>query len=143
MIEDLEITITCKNMQKKKLIIFSVLSALIVSGFGLATAMAASSGIASNAPDQASQIEKRYGITLTDEQKAQMETKETEMQTKRTEELAKWQSMTLDSWKQQEIDRINSTTQDQFDKMKEQHVNMLQKDKGGMGMRGMMEKPAE
>jgi len=131
-------------MQKKKLIIFSILSALIVSGFGLATAMAASSGIASNAPGQAEQFEKRYGITLTDEQKTQIQSKETEMQSKREEELSKWQNMTLDSWKQQEIERINATTQDQFDKMKEQRVNMFKNGKGGMGMFGpKAEKPAE
>ncbi|MFA5085983.1 MAG: hypothetical protein WC468_00070 [Candidatus Paceibacterota bacterium] len=131
-------------MQKKKLIIFSILSALIVSGFGLATAMAASSGIASNALNQADQLEKRYGITLTEEQKTQVQAKETEMESKRAEELAKWQNMTLDSWKQQEIERINATTQEQFDKMKEQHVNMLKNGKGGMGMFGpKTEKPAE
>lgn len=131
-------------MQKKKLIIFSVLSTLIISAFGLATALAASSEtVSKTAPTRVEQIEQKFGITLTDEQKTQIQTKDTEMQAKRAEELAKWQNMTLDTWKAQEIERINATTQDQFDKMKEQHTNMLQNGKGGMGMHMGMEKPAE
>jgi hypothetical protein len=52
--------------------------------------------------------------------------------------------MTLESWKQQEIARINSLTQEQFDKMKENRVNMLKNGKGGMGMfKIRMERPAE
>lgn len=132
-------------MQKKKLIIFSVLSTLIISAFGLATALAASSETVSKAaPAQAEQIEQRYGITLTEEQKTQIAARETESQAKRAEELAKWENMTLDAWKAREIERINSTTQEQFDKMKEQHVNMLKNGKGGMGeFKFRMEKPAE
>jgi hypothetical protein len=41
--------------------------------------------------------------------------------------------MTLDSWKQQEINRINSTTQEEFDKIKERNINMLKNGKGSMG----------
>lgn len=121
-----------------------MLSALIISGFGLATAMAASSGIVANAGNQAEQLEQRFGITLTEEQKTQIAARETETQAKRAEELAKWENMTLDAWKAREIERINSTTQEQFDKMKEQHVNMLKNGKGGMGeFKFRMEKPAE
>jgi len=128
-------------MNKKQLIVFSVLSTLIVSSFGIMSALAASSETIAN---KATQFEKRYGITLTDEQKTQIEAKETEATTKRTAELTKWENMTLDAWKQQEIERINATTQDQFDKMKERQVNMLKNGKGNMGeFRGMGEKPAE
>lgn len=131
-------------MNKKQVLIFSVLSALIVSGFGVASALAASSGIVANAGNRVDQLESRYGITLTDEQKTQIETKEKESETKRAEELTKWENMTLDTWKQQEIAKINATTQDQFDKMKERQVNMLKNGKGGMGeFKDRMEKPAE
>lgn len=132
-------------MNKKQAIVFSLLSALIVSGFGVASALAASSGIVANAPDKVTQLENRYGITLTDEQKAQIEAKDQEAETKRAEELAKWQNMTLDTWKAQEIERINATTQDQFDKMKERQINMSENGKGApMGdFKGMGDKPAE
>jgi len=131
-------------MNKKQVLVFSLLSALIVSGFGVASALAASSGIVSNHQDRANQFEERFGITLTDEQKAQVQAKESERETKRAAELSKWESMTLDDWKQQEIDKINATTQDQFDKMKERRVNMLKNGKGFMGeFKGMREKPAE
>jgi len=131
-------------MNKKQVLVFSVLSALIISGFGIASALAASSGIIANASNKVEQFEERFGITLTDEQKTQIAAKETEAETKRAAELTKWENMTLDSWKQQEIARINATTQDQFDKMKERQVNMLKNGKGFMGeFRGMKEKPAE
>ncbi|MFA5169301.1 MAG: hypothetical protein WC420_00940 [Candidatus Paceibacterota bacterium] len=131
-------------MNKKQLIVFSVLSTLIVSGFGIMSALAASSETIANVPNKVSQIEEKYGITLTDTQKTQIAAKETEAETKRAAELTKWENMTLDAWKQQEIDKINATTQDQFDKMKERQVNILKNGKGNMGeFRGMGEKPAE
>lgn len=131
-------------MNKKQLIVFSVLSTLIVSGFGVMSALAASSETVANVPNKVQQFQERFGITLTDEQKTQIAAKETEAETKRAAELAKWESMTLDSWKQREIDRINATTQDQFDKMKERQVNILKNGKGNMGeFRKMGEKPAE
>ena len=108
------------------------------------SALAASSETIANVPNKVQQFQERFGITLTDEQKAQIAAKETEAETKRAEELAKWESMTLDSWKQQEIARINATTQDQFDKMKERQVNMLKNGKGNMGeFKERGEKPAE
>ncbi len=89
-------------------------------------------------------FQERFGITLTDEQKAQIQTKQQEMETKRSEELAKWQSMTLEEWKTQEIQRINSVTQEEFDKMKEQRTKMLQNNGEHRGGRfGPMEGPAE
>jgi hypothetical protein len=131
-------------MNKKRLIVFSVLSALIISGFGIMSVLAASSGVV-DVPDQATQFQQRFGITLTDEQKAQVEAKQTEMETKRATELSQWENMTLDQWKAQQIEKINATTQDQFDKIKERQVNMLKNGKGSMGEfkgRGG-EKPAE
>jgi Zn-dependent M16 (insulinase) family peptidase len=131
-------------MNKRQVLVFSLLSALIVSGFGIVNALAASSGT-NNSVDKAAQLEERYGITLTDEQKTQIEAKEQEQETKKAEELAKWENMTLDTWKAQEIERINATTQEDFDKMKERQLNMLENGKGGpMGEpKDMGEKPAE
>jgi hypothetical protein len=130
-------------MNKKQTLFLSLFSALVISSFGIMSAMAANSTSVSNQVDN---FQKRFGITLTDEQKTQMQTKQTEAETKRAEELTKWQTMTLDAWKQQEILRINSTTQEQFDKMKDQHVNMLKNGKGG-GMGGEfrkgLDKPAK
>lgn len=127
-------------MNKKQIALFSIFSALIISGFGMMSAFASENVNG----DQADQIQKRFGITLTEEQKAQIQARETEMETKRAEELTKWQDMTLESWKAQEIERINATTQEQFDKMKENRVNMLKNGKGGMGeFKFGMEKPAE
>lgn len=131
-------------MNKRQVLVFSLLSALIVSGFGIVNALAASSGT-NNSVDKAAQLEERYGITLTDEQKTQIEAKEQEQETKKAEELAKWENMTLDTWKAQEIERINATTQEDFDKMKERQLNMLENGKDGpMGdPKDMGEKPAE
>jgi len=128
-------------MNKKQILLFSVLSVFIISGFGIASVTA--SGNTTGALNQIQEIQKRLGITLTEDQKVQMEAKQKEMETKRSEELSKWQSMTLETWKQQEIDKINATTQDQFDKMKERQVNMLKNGKGFMGEFKNREKPAE
>jgi|WetSurMetagenome_2_1015567.scaffolds.fasta_scaffold88827_3 hypothetical protein len=132
-------------MNKKQIALFSLFSALIISGFGIVSAMASSTTTGTTSADKVSQIEKMFGITLTDEQKTQVQTKQTEMETKKAEELAKWQAMTLDTWKEQEIARINATTQDQFDQMKEKQVNRLQNDKGFEGgPHGQtMDQPAE
>jgi hypothetical protein len=121
----------------KKLLAVSIFSALVISTFGIANVMACGTS-------QIENFQKKFGITLTEEQRAQIETKKQEMETKRTEELAKWQSMTLDQWKQQEIAKINATTQAEFDKIKEQRVKMLENNgwhKGGKF--GNINKPAE
>lgn len=120
-------------MNKKQILLLSIFSALIISGFGFVSVMASSSGVGMGVLDRVQDIQKRLGITLTSEQQAQIETKQKEMETQRADELAKWQSMTLDSWKQQEINRINSTTQEEFDKIKERNINMLKNGKGSMG----------
>ena len=126
---------------KKQTLLLSLFAALVISGFGVVSAMASENTGALNKADH---FQKMFGITLTEEQKAQVEAKQKEAETKRSEELAKWQSMTLDSWKAQEIAKLNATTQDQFDKMKEQHVNMLKNGKGSMGQFGeRFNKPAE
>ncbi len=117
----------------KKLWAFSVLSALIISGFGVANVLASESAATTSKPSQLEELQKRFGITLTDEQKAQVEVKQKEAETKRSEELAKWQSMTLDTWKQQEIARVSATTQAEFDKIKEMHIKSPEQ---GRGMRG-------
>ncbi|MFA5729704.1 MAG: hypothetical protein WC938_00530 [Candidatus Paceibacterota bacterium] len=129
-------------MDKRQLLLLSAVSALIVSGFGAVNAFASNdNGIA----NQIQKFQERFGITLTDEQKNQIQTKETEMETKRATELAKWEAMTLATWKQQQIDKINATTQEEFDKIKEHQVNMLKNGKGfGPGLSGeRKEKPAE
>lgn len=129
-------------MNKKQFLMLSAVSALIVSGFGVASAFASNS---INVSDRIQEFQNRFGITLTEEQKTQMQTKQTEMETQRATELTKWESMDLATWKQQQIDKINATTQAEFDKIKERQVNMLKNGKGfGPGMGGeRMEKPAE
>jgi hypothetical protein len=129
-------------MDKKQLFLLSAVSALIVSGFGVASAFASNSG---NVSDKIQEFQNRFGITLTEEQKTQMQTKQTEMETQRATELTKWESMDLATWKQQQIDKINATTQAEFDKIKARQVNMLKNGKGfGPGMGGeRIEKPAE
>jgi hypothetical protein len=128
-------------MNKRQIFLLSTISALIVSGFGIASVFAANSTSVSN---HVQDFQNRFGITLTDEQKTQMQTKQTEMETKRAAELTSWESMTLTTWKQQQIDKINATTQEEFDKIKEQRVNMLKNGKGfGPGLERRMEKPAE
>jgi len=131
-------------MNKKRLVVFSVLSALIISGFGIMGALASTSDVV-DAFDQVTELQQRFGITLTDEQKTQVEAKQTEMETKRAADLSEWENMTLDQWKAQQIEEINATTQDQFDKIKERQVNMLKNGKGSMGeFRGRGgEKPTE
>jgi Zn-dependent M16 (insulinase) family peptidase len=124
-------------MNKKQLLTTAIFSALFVSVFGIASVMASENS-------QIENFQKRFGITLTDEQKAVIETKEKEMETKKAEELVKWQSMTLDQWKAQEIERINNTTQEEFDKIKEQRIKMLENNGFHKGGRfGDMNKPAE
>jgi len=131
---------------KKQTLLLSLFAALVISSFGVVNVMASENTGTLNKIDH---FQKMFGITLTDEQKTQLENKQKEQDTKRAEELAKWQSMTLDTWKTQEIARINAITQDQFDKMKEQHINMLKNGKGGMGgefnggMKLRLDKPAE
>jgi hypothetical protein len=128
-------------MNKKQLLMLSAVSALIVSGFGVVSVFASNSTGVSN---QIQEFQNRFGITLTDDQKTQMQTKQTEMETKRAEELVKWQSMDLATWKQQQIDKINATTQAEFDKTKERQVNTLKNGKGfGPGLERGMDKPAE
>jgi hypothetical protein len=128
-------------MNKKQLLMLSLVSALIVSGFGAVNAFASNSTSIAN---HIQNLQDRFGITLTEEQKTQIQTKETEMETQRATELTKWESMDLATWKQQEIDKINATTQAEFDKTKERQVNMLKNGKGfGPGLEGRMEKPAE
>ena len=124
---------------KKQTLLLSLFAAIIVSSFGVASAMASENN---NPSDR---IQKMFGITLTDDQKTQLEARQKDQDLKRAEELAKWESMTFDAWKTQEIARINAITQDQFDKMKEQHVNMLKNGKGGMGFQKgfKFDKPAE
>ncbi|GMX58495.1 MAG: hypothetical protein MCSN_1490 [Candidatus Microsyncoccus archaeolyticus] len=121
----------------KKLLALSIFSVLTFCAFGIANVMASETNLMDK-------FQERFGITLTDEQKAQIQTKQQEMETKRSEELAKWQSMTLEEWKTQEIQRINSVTQEEFDKMKEQRTKMLQNNGEHRGGRfGPMEGPAE
>jgi alpha-galactosidase/6-phospho-beta-glucosidase family protein len=124
-------------MNKKQLLAISMFSLLAVCVFGVASVKASENSIIDS-------FQKRFGITLTEEQKNQIQTQQQEMENKRAEELAKWQSMTLDQWKAQEIERINNTTQEEFDKIKEQKTNMFQGKGGHKGGRPMnMEKPAE
>jgi len=133
-------------MKKKQLLLLSAISALIISGsFGAVRVFAANNTDSNSSLTKAEQIQKMFGITLTDEQKTQITAKETEQSTKRAEELAKWEAMDLATWKQQQIDKINATTEDEFAKTKEQQVNMLKNGKGfGPGLGGeRMEKPAE
>jgi len=128
-------------MNKKQLLMLSAISALIVSSFGVVSVFAANSTSTSN---QIQELQNRFGITLTDEQKTQIQTKQTEMEAKRATELTQWQSMDLATWKQQQIDKINATTQAEFDKIKERQINMLQNGKGfGSGLQKGMDKPAE
>ena len=129
-------------MNKKQVLMLSAVSALIVSGFAVVNAFASSP---TSVSDKVQEFQNRFGITLTEEQKTQMQTKQTEMETQRAAELTKWESMDLATWKQQQIDKINATTQAEFDKTKERQVNMLKNGKGfGPGMGGeRMEKPAE
>ncbi|MFA5432993.1 MAG: hypothetical protein WC319_09015 [Candidatus Paceibacterota bacterium] len=129
-------------MNKKQFLILSVISALIVSGLGTASVFAANSTSVSN---HIQNLQERFGITLTEEQKTKLQAKETEMETKRATELTEWQNMTLATWKQQQIDKINATTQEEFDKVKTRQVNMLKSGKGfGLGFgQGRMEKPAK
>ena len=129
-------------MDKRQLLLLSAVSALIVSGFGAVNTFASSENGISN---QIQKFQERFGITLTDEQKNQIQTKETEMGTQRATELAKWETMTLATWKQQQIEKINATTEEEFNKIKEQRVNMLKNGKGfGPGLSGeRKEKPAE
>lgn len=134
-------------MNKKQLLLLSAMSALIISGsVGAIKVFAANSGATDSSTPQSrvERIQKMFGITLTDEQKAQITTKETEASNQRATELAKWQAMDLATWKQQQIDKINATTQAQFDKIKAREVNMLKNGKGfGPGLeKGLME-PAE
>jgi PIN domain nuclease of toxin-antitoxin system len=131
-------------MNKKQLLVLSAISALIVSGFGAVSVLAANNTNSSSSLNRVEQVQKMFGITLTDEQKTQIQTKQTEMEATRAAELAKWQSMDLATWKQQQIDKINATTQTEFDKTKTREVNMLQNGKGfGHGPQKGMEKPAE
>lgn len=130
-------------MNKKQVLLLSAISALIISGsFGAVRVFAANS---TDSNSSLTKVEKMFGITLTDEQKTQITAKENEQSTKRAEELAKWEAMDLATWKQQQIDKINATTEDEFAKTKEQQVNMLKNGKGfGPGLGGeRMEKPAE
>jgi Zn-dependent M16 (insulinase) family peptidase len=129
-------------MHKKQLLLLSAISALIVSGLGTVSVFASNSTSISN---HIQNFQERFGIVLTEEQKTQIQTKETEMENKRATELTEWQNMTLATWKQQQIDKINATTQEEFDKIKEQQVNRLKNGKGfGPGFSGQrMEKPAE
>lgn len=129
-------------MDKRQLLLLSAVSALIVSGFGAVNAFASSENGISN---QIQKFQERFGITLTDEQKNQIQTKETEMETQRAAELAKWEAMTLATWKQQQIDKINATTQKEFDKIQEHQIDMLKNGKGfGPGLGGERKgKPAE
>ncbi|HNY35963.1 MAG TPA: hypothetical protein PLD14_01775 [Candidatus Pacearchaeota archaeon] len=129
-------------MNKRQLLLLSAVSALIVSGFGVINAFASDSTSISN---KIQELQNRFGITLTDEQKNQIQTKQTEMETQRATELAKWEAMDLATWKQQQIDKINATTQEEFDKIKTRQVDMLKNGKGfGPGLGGeRMEKPAE
>jgi thiamine biosynthesis lipoprotein ApbE len=133
-------------MNKKQLLLLSAISALIISGsFGAIRVFAANNIDSSSSLSKVEQIQKMFGITLTDEQKTQVTAKETEDSTKRAEELAKWEAMDLATWKQQQIDKINATTEDEFTKIKERQVDMLKNGKGfgpGLG-RERMEKPAE
>lgn len=129
-------------MNKKQFLILSVISALIVSGLGTASVFAANSTSVSN---YIQNLQERFGITLTEEQKTKLQAKETEKETKRATELIEWQNMTLVTWKQQQIDKINATTQEEFDKVKTRQVNMLKNGKGfGLWLdQGRMEKPAK
>lgn len=129
-------------MNKKQLFMLSAVSALIVSSFGIVSAFASNSTSVAN---QVQNFQNRFGITLTDAQKTQMETKKTEMETKRAAELATWQSMDIATWKQEQINKINATTQAEFDKIKERQINILKNGKGfGLGLGGeRKEKPAE
>lgn len=121
----------------KKLLAVSIFSVLTICMFGIVNVMASENS-------QIENFQKRFGIALTEEQKAQIETKKQEMETKRAEDVAKWQSMTLEQWKSQEIQRINSVTEEQFNKMKEQKTKMMENNgRRGFGKLGKIEKPAE
>jgi hypothetical protein len=56
------------------------------------------------------------------------------------------EAMDLAIWKQQQIDKINATTEDEFTKIKERQVEMLKNGGGDFkrgGPQGDMGKPAE
>lgn len=133
-------------MNKKQLLLLSAISALVISGsFGAVKVFASNSTDSASSLSKVEQIQKMFGITLTDEQKTQITAKETEETTKKSEELAKWEAMDFATWKQQQIDKINATTEDEFTKIKERQVDMLKNGKGferGFGGE-KMEKPAE
>lgn len=131
-------------MNKKQTLLLSIFSALIISGFGFVSVMASSATGTPGVLNKVQEIQKRLGITLTPEQQTQIDAKQKEVETKRADELTKWQSMTLDLWKQQEISKINSTTQEQFDKIKERNINMFKNGRGFMGRLDKgMEEPAD
>lgn len=119
-------------MHKKQLLILSAVSVLIVSGFGIASVFASAPTSLST---QVQNFQNRLGITLTDEQKTQIETKQAQTEAQKATDLTKWEAMDLATWKQQQIDKINATTQADFDKIKVRQVNMLKNGKGfGLGL---------
>lgn len=133
-------------MNKKQLLALSVFTVLVISSFGVASVMASGNTNDNSIASHIQNIQRKFGITLTDEQKAQIEAKKQELETSKAEELTKWQSMTLEQWKQQEIAKINAVTQEEFDKIKAQNIKMLENNgwhKGGRFGFIMEDKPAE
>jgi len=133
-------------MNKKQLLALSIFSVLVISSFGIANVMASENTNDNPIASQIENIQRKFGITLTDEQKTQIEAKKQELETSKAEELTKWQSMTLDQWKQQQIEQINATTQEEFDKIKAQRIKMLENNgwhKGGRFGFIMEDKPAK
>jgi alpha-galactosidase/6-phospho-beta-glucosidase family protein len=130
----------------KKLLALSIFTVLVISSFGVASVMASENTNDNSIASHIQNIQKKFGITLTDEQKTQIEAKKQELETNKAEELTKWQSMTLEQWKQQEIAKINAVTQEEFDKIKAQRIKMLENNgwhKGGRFGFIMEDKPAE
>ena len=131
-------------MNKKQLLALSIFSVLVISSFGIANVMASENTNNNPIASQIENIQRKFGITLTEEQKTQIEAKKQELETSKAEELTKWQSMTLDQWKQQEIAKINAVTQEEFDKIKAQRIKMLENNGWHKGGRfGNMDKPID
>jgi hypothetical protein len=113
-------------MNKKQFLLMSVVSTLIISSFGIMSVFASDS---ENVSNHIQQFQNRFKTILTEEQKNEMQTKRIEMESQREMQLAKWEVMDITSWKQQKIDKINATTQAEFDKIKEREVNVPKKGK--------------
>jgi len=95
----------------KKILMFSLLSTVLFSGFWAFNALASGDDIGAR-----EKIQKRERIELTEEQKTEMD----KIRLEKEEEL---KTMTLEEWKSKEIERINNITEEDFAQMKERKMN--------------------